>query len=310
MLAVPAAPDEQLYLDLKAAGLPVERVGDCVAPRRAHAAVVEGERRAPASRLARSDDGHWWQQAVVYQVYVRSFADTDGDGIGDLEGLRRRLGHIASLGVDAIWLCPVYPSPQRDHGYDVADYFDVDPDYGDLATFDRLVADAREHGLRVLMDIVPNHCSDQHPWFQAALAAAPGSDERARFWFRDGHATAAAQQLAGGVRRVGAGRPSAATTRSGTSARSRRTSPTSTTAIRPSTRCSPTPCASGSTVASTGSASTPCGRSARTPPCPTPGRSAPGEFNPPPASAPRATRCGGGGDGRSTTTWPSIPTAT
>lgn len=129
---------------------------------------------------------HWWQRAVVYQVYVRSFADGDGDGIGDLEGLRQRLGHIASLGVDAIWLCPIYPSPQRDHGYDVADYFDIDPAYGDLDGFDRLVADAKAQGLRVLLDIVPNHCSDQHPWFQEALRAAAGSDERARFWFRPG----------------------------------------------------------------------------------------------------------------------------
>jgi alpha-glucosidase len=129
---------------------------------------------------------HWWEWAVVYQVYVRSFADSDGDGIGDLEGLRSRLDHIASLGVDAIWLNPIYPSPQRDHGYDVADYFTIDPVYGDLAGFDRLVADAAARGLRVVMDIVPNHCSDQHPWFQAAVAARPGSDERGRFYFRDG----------------------------------------------------------------------------------------------------------------------------
>ncbi len=128
----------------------------------------------------------WWERAVVYQIYVRSFADSDGDGIGDLEGLRRRLGHIASLGADAIWLCPVYPSPQRDHGYDVADYVAVDAVYGDLAMFDRLVADAAGHGLRVMLDMVPNHCSDEHPWFRAALASAPDSDERARFWFRDG----------------------------------------------------------------------------------------------------------------------------
>src|SRR6478609_6466738 len=136
--------------------------------------------------MNRPADDHWWTRAVVYQVYVRSFADSDGDGIGDLEGLRQRLGHIASLGGDAIWLCPAYPSPQRDHGYDVADYFAVDPEYGDLEIFDQLVASAGEHGLKVMLDMVPNHCSDQHPWFQAALHSEPGSDERARFWFRDG----------------------------------------------------------------------------------------------------------------------------
>jgi alpha-glucosidase len=128
----------------------------------------------------------WWQHAVVYQLYVRSFADANGDGIGDLEGIRQRLDYLADLGVDAIWLNPCYPSPQVDHGYDVADYFDIDPDYGDLATFDRLLADARRRGIKILMDVVPNHCSSQHEWFQAALLAGPGSPQRERFYFRDG----------------------------------------------------------------------------------------------------------------------------
>jgi alpha-glucosidase len=128
----------------------------------------------------------WWQDAVVYQVYLRSFADSDGDGVGDLEGLRRRLDHLVELGADGLWLNPCYPSPQADHGYDVADYFDIEPAYGDLATFDRMLADAHGRGLRVLMDIVPNHCSSEHRWFKEALAAAPGSAERARFLFRDG----------------------------------------------------------------------------------------------------------------------------
>lgn len=123
---------------------------------------------------------------MVYQLYVRSFADSDCDGVGDLGGVIRRLGHIAGLGADAIWLNPCYPSPQADHGYDIADYLGVNPDYGSLETFDRLVAEAHARGLRILMDLVPNHCSEQHPWFTAALAAGPGSPERARFVFRDG----------------------------------------------------------------------------------------------------------------------------
>jgi alpha-glucosidase len=128
----------------------------------------------------------WWRSAVIYQVYLRSFADANGDGVGDLAGLRSRLGYLTELGVDGIWLNPCYPSPQKDHGYDVADYTGIEPDYGDLAAFDALVADAHERGLKVLMDLVPNHCSSAHPWFRAALAAGPGSPERARFLFRDG----------------------------------------------------------------------------------------------------------------------------
>ncbi len=136
---------------------------------------------------AAADHRPWWRDAVVYQVYLRSFADSDADGVGDLEGLRRHLDHVVELGAEGVWINPCYPSPQADHGYDVADYFDIEPAYGDLATFDRLLADAHGRGLRVLMDIVPNHCSTEHRWFQAALAAGPGSPERARFLFRDGH---------------------------------------------------------------------------------------------------------------------------
>ncbi len=128
----------------------------------------------------------WWENAVVYQLYVPSFADANGDGWGDLPGIRQHLGHLEQLGIDAIWLSPCYPSPQHDHGYDVADYFDINPNYGDLSEFDALVADAKSRGIRILMDIVPNHCSFEHAWFKAALAAGPGSAERDRFYFRDG----------------------------------------------------------------------------------------------------------------------------
>ena len=128
----------------------------------------------------------WWADAVTYQVYLRSFADASGDGIGDLAGLTSRLDYLRDLGVDALWLNPCYASPQRDHGYDIADYFAIDEAYGTVADLELLVAAAHDRGLRVLMDMVANHCSDQHAWFQAALAAAPGSAERARFLFRDG----------------------------------------------------------------------------------------------------------------------------
>ncbi len=128
----------------------------------------------------------WWREDVIYQIYPRSFADSDGDGMGDLPGATSRLGYLRDLGVDAVWLSPFYTSPQADAGYDVADYRDVDPRLGTLADFDQLMARATELGLRVIVDLVPNHCSDEHPWFQAALAAGPGSPERARFHFRDG----------------------------------------------------------------------------------------------------------------------------
>ena len=127
----------------------------------------------------------WWRNAVVYQIYVRSFADSDGDGIGDLPGITARLPHLADLGVDALWITPFYTSPQHDHGYDVADYRDVDPLFGQLSDADDLIARAHELGLRVIVDLVPNHTSDEHEWFQAALAAGPGSPERARYLFRD-----------------------------------------------------------------------------------------------------------------------------
>jgi alpha-glucosidase len=129
--------------------------------------------------------GPWWKDAVTYQVYVRSFADSDGDGVGDLPGITSRLPYLRDLGVDALWITPFYTSPQHDHGYDVADYCDVDPLFGDLAAADELLTTAHDLGLKVVVDLVPNHTSDEHPWFQAALAAGPGSPERARYLFRD-----------------------------------------------------------------------------------------------------------------------------
>ncbi|MEZ5134740.1 MAG: alpha-amylase family glycosyl hydrolase [Acidimicrobiales bacterium] len=113
-------------------------------------------------------DEPWWKSSVIYQIYPRSFCDTDGDGIGDLDGVRRHLDHLTWLGVDGLWLSPVFPSPMADFGYDVADYCDVDPVFGDLAAMDSLIGEAHDRGLRVLLDWVPNHTSDRHPWFQAA----------------------------------------------------------------------------------------------------------------------------------------------
>ena len=127
----------------------------------------------------------WWRSAVLYEIYVRSFADSDGDGVGDLEGIRSRLPYLRDLGVDGIWLTPFYPSPGADHGYDVSDYVDVDPQFGTLADFDALVADAHELELRVIVDIVPNHTSSEHAWFRAALSR-PDHPERARYIFRPG----------------------------------------------------------------------------------------------------------------------------
>jgi alpha-glucosidase len=135
---------------------------------------------------ALSDDPGWWRHAVIYQVYIRSFADGDGDGIGDIAGVRARLPYLRDLGVDAIWFTPWYVSPMADGGYDVADYRAIDPTFGTLADAEGLIAEALELGIRTIVDVVPNHVSDQHPWFQEALAAGPGSPERDRFWFRPG----------------------------------------------------------------------------------------------------------------------------
>ena len=133
-----------------------------------------------------NDDPQWWRSAVVYQIYPRSFADADGDGTGDVRGMIDKLDYLAGLGVDAVWVSPWYPSPLADGGYDVSDYRDILPEFGTLAQADEFVAKAHALGLRVLIDLVPNHSSDEHTWFQQALAAAPGSAERELYLFRDG----------------------------------------------------------------------------------------------------------------------------
>ncbi len=141
---------------------------------------------APESPTDRARASAWWRQAVIYEVYLRSFADSDGDGTGDIGGLRARLPYLRDLGVDAIWFTPWYVSPMADGGYDVVDYRAIDPVFGTLVEAEALIAEALSMGIRTIVDIVPNHVSDRHPWFQAALAAGRGSPERERFWFRPG----------------------------------------------------------------------------------------------------------------------------
>ncbi|GAA1409224.1 glycoside hydrolase family 13 protein [Catellatospora coxensis] len=133
-----------------------------------------------------NDARDWWRHAVIYQVYPRSFADANGDGVGDLAGIRAKLGYLHTLGINAIWFSPWYPSPMADAGYDVADYRDIDPSFGTLAEAEALIAEAHELDIRIIVDIVPNHCSDAHAWFQRALAEGPGSPARDLFWFRAG----------------------------------------------------------------------------------------------------------------------------
>jgi alpha-glucosidase len=141
---------------------------------------------AQQPEAASANQRPWWLDGVVYQVYVRSFADANGDGIGDLAGVRAHLSDLATLGVDALWFTPWYPSPLADGGYDVSDYRSIDPVFGTLVEAEQLIAEARALGIRTIVDIVPNHVSNEHPWFREALAAAPGSPARERFWFRSG----------------------------------------------------------------------------------------------------------------------------
>ena len=160
-------------LDLPAWEDPVTSLDNRTAPARS----------APAPSDAPSAAAPWWTTAVVYQVYPRSFADSNGDGIGDLGGVRSKLDYLAELGVDAIWLSPVYPSPQHDNGYDIRDYQDIDPVFGSLAEFDLLLAEAHERGLKIVMDLVVNHTSDEHPWFVEPRSALD-NPKRDWYWWR------------------------------------------------------------------------------------------------------------------------------
>ena len=215
--------------------------------------------RAPHDIRARGldDDPLWYKDAVIYEVRTRSFYDSNGDGIGDLHGLAMKLDYLADLGVTALWLLPFYPSPGRDDGYDIADYTDIHPDFGTLDDFDALVAEAHAAGIRVITELVLNHTSDQHPWFQRARRAPAGSPERDFYvWSDTPTATGGAHHLPR-LRAlelvVGPGR---ARRTSGTA--SSRTSRISTSRTPPCTRRCSASSTSGWRAASTGCASTPC----------------------------------------------------
>ena len=143
-------------------------------------------KKTPSKRSGLGADKNWWRQAAIYQIYPRSFADSNGDGIGDIKGITSRIPYLKSLNIDAVWLSPFYPSALAEGGYDVDDYRNVDAKLGALKDFDEMLAGLHKEGIRVFVDIVPNHSSNLHEWFKEALAAKPGSKARDRYIFRDG----------------------------------------------------------------------------------------------------------------------------
>ena len=196
----------------------------------------------------------WWQQAVIYEIYPRSFQDSDGDGVGDLEGILARVDYLQWLGIEAVWISPIYPSPMADFGYDVADYVDIDPLFGRLEDFDRLVEALHAKKIRLILDLVPNHTSDRHPWFLEARASR-ASPRRDWYLWRD-PAPVAARPTTGSARRAAAPGRSMRRAASTTTTPSSPSSPTSTGATPRSASRSTTCSASGSLAGSTASGST------------------------------------------------------
>ena len=217
----------------------------------------------------------WWRGAVIYQIYPRSFQDSNGDGIGDLRGITERLPYVADLGVDAVWLSPIFTSPMLDMGYDVSDYTDIDPIFGSLADFDAMVARAHALGLKVIIDQVLSHSSDQHPFFAESRSSRDNPKADWYVWADPEARRHAAQQLALGLRRPAPG-PGTRGGGSTTCTTSWPSSPTSTSTTRRCGSGCSRPCASGWSAASTASGSTPSTSTSTTRSCATTRRTSAG----------------------------------
>src|SRR3989440_8518375 len=178
----------------RALGRSLSRFSACLLAACSIAWADEARGAAPAGTAAAAHADPWWQHAVIYEIYPRSFQDSNGDGIGDLNGIAQRLDYLQTLGVDAIWIAPMYPSPQVDFGYDISDYESVDAQYGTLADFDQLLAEARRHNIRIILDMVLNHTSDKHQWFLEA-ARSRGSDKHGYYMWNDGKTGARGEHL-------------------------------------------------------------------------------------------------------------------